>query len=432
MDQKKEETPTARIILWALVFVVMLAWRGPTYLSGLQLPDTKLNDFCQDWISARYCMEGVPVYSDQKAALGRHLGRTMDAESKGLFLTYNAHPPASILFVLPLASFPYETASRIWSLFWLATFPISIFLVARALDLRLPWWSVFPIGTLLLWCNPLGEEFAYGQFNLMLLLLIVSGWALERAALPWLGGALLGIAAAIKLFPAFLFLPFLVRRDWKTIAGGMIGAAAITLASLCVLGIEAHIDYVQRVIPHVGTFRSSWMNLSLPGFFARLFHPARRTTQPIIESRLLYLLLTGIAAVLVFAACVAAAWRSRSVKARDQSFALVICGMLLLSPTTWAHYCLLLTLPVMLLWRDLPEVGWQRPAYYLCLLVIWLPPFLFHSFIGAKPDDWFKRTALPWQTLTAISIHCYALVLFFLVASSVALAKETEPSSSPV
>ncbi len=274
------ESQTPRIVMWGLVFVLMLAFRGPSWLALFNLPDSVLNDFCQDWVSARYWMEGTPVYADQKPAAWRLLGRRPAPGYEDLQLTRNAHPPASILLALPLAALPYEQASRIWSLFWLATFPISFLLAVRALDLALPPWGVFPLGAALLWCNPLSEEIAYGQFNLPLLLLIVSGWACVRGGWPWLGGGLLGAAAAAKLFPAFLFLPFLVRRDWKVLGGGCHSVAALTAVSAAIFGVGAYVEYVSAVIPHVGTFRSSWLNLSLPGFLSRLFNPAMGPPSP--------------------------------------------------------------------------------------------------------------------------------------------------------
>jgi hypothetical protein len=84
---------------------------------------------------------------------------------------------------------------------------------------------------------PIGHTLVRGQMNLLLLALLCGGMALlirgRRAAA---GGCLAG-AACLKIFPAFLFLYPLWRRDWRCLAGGAAGlAVGLAVVPAAVLG----------------------------------------------------------------------------------------------------------------------------------------------------------------------------------------------------
>jgi hypothetical protein len=53
--------------------------------------------------------------------------------------------------------------------------------------------------------------------------------------------------------------------------------------------------------------------------------------------------------------------------------------MLLLSPVTWDHYMLLLTLPVVHVWRAFPESRWERMALIGVLMALWPNQLIFRD-----------------------------------------------------
>ncbi len=65
-----------------------------------------------------------------------------------------------------------------------------------------------------------------GQTNLILLLLLCCGMAALIRCRRLLAGASLAGMACIKIFPAYLLLYPLWRRDWRTVAGWALGLAA--------------------------------------------------------------------------------------------------------------------------------------------------------------------------------------------------------------
>ncbi|MGO4617238.1 glycosyltransferase 87 family protein [Nocardia sp. 2YAB30] len=92
-------------------------------------------------------------------------------------------------------------------------------------DMRLALAGV-SIAGLLLWCEPVRQTMAFGQINIFLLLLVLADMALPDSS-RW-KGVLTGIAAGIKLTPAFFVIYFLVTGRYRS-AATAIGAFAATM-----------------------------------------------------------------------------------------------------------------------------------------------------------------------------------------------------------
>src|SRR5262249_20004743 len=151
-------------------------------------------------------------------------------------IAVNAHPPSSVLLALPLAALDYPDAFLVWSLLSLAALGVSAWLVARQLSLPILPETVAALIALLLVCTPFRAQMGEGQMNLILLLLIVGAWAADRSGRQTPAGVLLGVAVAIKLFPAFLALYFLVQRRWRVLAAAALSFAAIIGVTAAVFG----------------------------------------------------------------------------------------------------------------------------------------------------------------------------------------------------
>ena len=137
-------------------------------------------------------------------------------------------------------------------------------------------------------------------------------------------------------------------------------------------------------------------------------------TIPLVHSPLLARAGTAISCALVVAAVVFVVRRARSQSERDHAFAICITAMLLVTPIVWDHYFVLLLLPIALLWTSLPTSGPARWDFRLVLFILWMPPSLWWKiFLGPDRITWTHSTALPWQTLTALSFQTYALLGLF-------------------
>ena len=181
----------------------------------------------------------------------------------------NAHAPTSVLLAVPLARMAFPDAFLVWNLISLGALVASLWLVQHQLRIPISAWSVGPLVALLLLCFPLWEQCRLGQLTLILLLLIAGAWAADRSGRPWLAGMLLGIAAAIKLFPSFLLFYYALRRRWRSVAAGILTIGALSVLTAAALGFDSYRDYFFNVLPEIQWFRVGWNNNSVWGFAAR-------------------------------------------------------------------------------------------------------------------------------------------------------------------
>jgi hypothetical protein len=418
--------PTGRRLLWVALAAVVCALQGPEFVRDMRPPLDRGLDFFQDWASARNRTEGLPAYTPHEETAERYLGVRVDPGDP-FFVPVNAHPPTSVLLALPLARLSYSDAFLVWALFSLAAFGGSVWLVGRELGIRCSAWSLLPAATLLLVCYPFRLHVQQGQLAIVLLACVTGAWVAYRRGRQGLAGALLAAATAVKLFPGFLFLFFLLRGRWRVLVGGAISFVVLAILTATALGPDVYAAYFREVLPGVGDFRSGWGNVSLTGVWFKLFDPItdRMRVEPLLRSPLL-----ARAGALICCGAVAAglAWltlRVRSREAENRAFGLGVIVMLLVSPLTWEHYLPLLLIPLALAWVDLPPEGVTRRhlAFVVLVVVLWADsnqvcePFL--------PGSYLKSVAAPVHTVTVLSLKCYALLGFIaLVASSPLLIAE--------
>jgi hypothetical protein len=250
---------------WIVVFLLVLLPFAIAYWAVLSAPLPTRGDLVQDWASAREYLAGRDLYGDLGEAVQRHTGLACHG------LAVNAHPPASVLLVLPFAPLDFETAYRVWTLLWLATLPLTLGLVLRQPEVGLSGWAILPAGALLLASRPLEEEIAQGQLHLCLLLLLTLAWIAQRRGRLALSGGVIGAAAAVKLIPAFLVVYFAAGRRWRALLGAALGFGLVNGVALALFGWEAFATFAREVVPRSAMNDESWRNLSVRGFFHKLF-----------------------------------------------------------------------------------------------------------------------------------------------------------------
>lgn len=417
---ERPEWPPGRTLFWAVAALFATFVFGPQFVKNFRPPDNAeeatLVDFIQEWLSAKNYEAGLPVYTNQAETLFRHTGMRPGRDEP--MLRWNAHPPASVLLGLPFARLNYPDAQFAWNLVSFLLFVVSLALVLRELGVRYPPQAVLPTVTLILLCGPIATQISQGQLNFVLTFLLVLGWAADRRGYTGWAGAAVGAAAAFKLYPAFVFLYFVCTRRWRALATGAVAFLALNGLALALFGTEAFRTYFEQVVPSVVQYQTGWRNLSLNGFWIRVFTPLERSV-PLIDSpaagRAVGLAVRGLVVLVAAAVC----WRAKTVEQRDRAFAVTLVGMLLVSPITWNHYLVLLLMPVALVWARLPG-GPVRVLMVVVFVFLWLPPQPALSLVLGKEQAQallreIHRPLTPAQNLTAISLPHYALVGLFLL-----------------
>jgi hypothetical protein len=151
-------------------------------------------------------------------------------------------------------------------------------------------------------------------------------------------------------------------------------------------------------------------------------------TRPLIQSKLVSQLGFLFSFLFVTLICLWVGTRVRMQEKKDWILSLLIIAMLLVSPVTWDHYFILLLLPMVLVGLNLPRKPIFRWSFFICSAVLWIgPDWYWYAIIGTRSP--YVVAATPFQTLTALSFQCYALICLFILAVLIALRRRDAGSS---
>jgi alpha-1,2-mannosyltransferase len=404
ISQKEE------IMVAALSLIVGLGgclWLGPLCVKAMRPVPDQIIDYYQDWGSARNHLVGLPVYTEHVISIPRHLGIPKNSWEN---VDYNAHPPASVLMALPLARLNYSNAVLAWNMISLAAFLASLVIVATAL--RVPTTFCLLALASLTSCHPLYGDLLKGQLTLILVLLVAAIWALERSGWSSTAGLLLGIAAGIKLFPAYLIVYYLARGRIRPLMAAALSFLVLNLVTAFVLGMDTYYDYISVVLPHQSKFRSFGYNLSIAGFWSKLFDPVGEggCMTPLWPSPALARWGTLLSDLVITVIIATFAHRARTFAQRDLAFATVVTAMLLVSPVTWDFSLPLLLVPISVIASCAGKSRWMPAALLLILAVVWMPQIVWTKLALCG----HSLAVAPWTfMLGAPSIKFYALLGIF-------------------
>ncbi|QDU01471.1 Polyprenol-phosphate-mannose-dependent alpha-(1-2)-phosphatidylinositol mannoside mannosyltransferase [Gimesia chilikensis] len=412
--------PAARKILWVILFLCALVVFAPGSIAALRPADGQVFDFFKEWASVQNRLSGQPVYLDQELALEKHLNLKLSTPG-AFFDHYNTHPPSANLIAVPFAWLSYQEAQLAWNLTALGLLALSLYWIVEGLKIQMTFWTTLALLTLLLATDPLQQTLIQGQPNLLLGLLIVGAWKTGRSGKSLLAGSCLGLATAVKIYPAYLFLYFLVRRDFRALLGGALSLGLVTLLTVALFGIDAYRDYLSVVLPSLSDVTNNWGNASLLAFWERLFEQSSDSVLPVVDSPALLKFAVWSSWIAVTSIAGLAAWRTRNTNFDDQAFGITIVAMLLMTPTTWHHYFIILLLPIGLLLTMYTPYSGKRWLVNLLIIALAISPRLTWALLisqqqtapgsGATPWEQGGMVAQPWQSLTALSYQCYALLL---------------------
>jgi alpha-1,2-mannosyltransferase len=186
---------------------------------------------------------------------------------------------------------------------------------------------------------PLHSALDIGNWEAILLAICVLAWESAERGKDAKAGVLFGLAAALKIYPALLLLPYVFRLRLRLcLVAGLTfpGAQAVTLL---LFGPSTLVRYWTEVLPSVSRLYSTWgTNISLFGGVLRLLGGGDLPA-PLFAPGLALPLsaLGGVLAILL----------SRSARPQAAAALPVLVGL-----TAWSSY-LVLALPCIIdLWRS--------------------------------------------------------------------------------
>jgi len=234
-------------------------------------------DIQVEYLTAKALRDGVDVFTPLNELSARYFPIATDN-----FPHPSPHPPVLAVLALPMTLLPFRVVVPLWLAFnvWL------LIVVGRWLGISLP-------GALALaaW-PPLWYLLLVGQLELIILALAMLGWRAARAGRDWSAGLWLGLAAAIKLYPVLLVVPFLIRRRPCVV----LAAGAVLVLSQAVgfaaTGTSGFWRYYLEVLPSVSAhYARVGLNVSPYGALLRLLGGASDVL-PVIDAPHLVIPLT--------------------------------------------------------------------------------------------------------------------------------------------
>lgn len=404
-----------RTVGWSLLLGLGLAWLISQSLAAGRVS----SDFCQDFIAARWVLQGQSPYAPLRAWPA--------FSTCTVPLNYNSHPPFSVLLVLPFGLLSRGVALEVWAVVSLAAYLLSGLLLLRIVG----WGSLRGVTLfvcLSLFWNPFGVATGAQNFAQLLTLLLVLAWYLERQGKQGWAGGVLGVVSLLKIWPLALFLTVLVQRRWRGVLTGGITILVGTLITLPILGFSAYTTYLGPVrleetpaVPHE-------VNISLVGALARLWtgysDPSVVAFPPLLSGLNLtdaVLLGEGVAALMMLGTFALVVWGLRRVQGAVGAAlcqGLLVSVLLLGFPITWNWGLITFLFPLattVLALRSLRRPPrWWFWLLGVGLLVLWDPLWLPLTLVRWWPQWGGLLFGLPTLGLLLFAL-AQALLLYWAV-----------------
>ncbi len=364
------------------------------------------SDFAGNYSAARMVKDGLrdAVYDVERetAFLKQILDSlnpsdrvTNTARAETLFFV---NPPFTLLWILPLASLSYVKAFLLWDLVCLLCLVAGGWAL-RTSKSRLSWST---LGLACLAFPPVFIALLQGQFSAFLFLFLAFSYrSLKQEQEVQAGLWLSLLLAKFPLVPPFLLL-VLIKRRWRVVCGFLLGALALLLLSIAMLGVSGVKRYPLFVIE-----MATWVNNKgmVPGQMHCLrgqFNAWWHETSPSVA-----LGVTVLAGVTLLALLMRA-WRSDwdvRTPEFDMRFSLLVMVSVLVSPHLYFHDLSVLLVPGILLFQ-LPKDS--ESARLLKSLFFVGYPLMLSSLIVA---GWLPIQVSVWGVLgvsLALAFHLIA------------------------
>jgi alpha-1,2-mannosyltransferase len=289
---------------------------------------------CLATVTSRAAFGDLGIYTAGGAAVLHGVPLYQLRFAFGLRFTY---PPFAALLFVPLDWLPVTAGRILVTAATVLALPLTCYLVLR-LPPATSWLRrdqaaqlALAFAAAAIWLEPERTNLKYGQINVLLTAAVLAGlvW-IERSRSHALGGALIGIAAGIKLTPAIFVVYLLATRRYRAAAtAGAAFAATVAIAFALVPGDAARYWDLSFLDPaHVGRIQNV-ANQSLLGALARVL--GTLSVGPAWFAVVTVIGVTGIAL---------AARAGRAGQAA-QAFGLCAVTGLLVSPISWSHHWVL-------------------------------------------------------------------------------------------
>ena len=362
---------------WFLVASLLAVFAIYGFLPAWRTMNT---DFPNYYVAAAIHRQGISL---DRAYEWRWFQRQKDyLQVDQSLVGFAPHPPMVALPMLPLAGLPSLEAKRVWLVLNLGFLAAVVWILRRVTELG---WQRLLLLTFLC-VLPLRENFLFGQYYVVILLLLCIAYHAACRGRRFTSGVVLAAAASLKIFPVFFLILFLGKRNWRAAAGMVAGGAVLAATSILIFGWSVHKVYLLEVLPRalhgdlVGPYVLQWNSFTALCHRFFLAEPELNPA-PWINSPTAYSLVQAILATLLLFSFLFSTGDDDTPHRTAWEWATFLPLLILLSsmPTAYHHCVLIFTVIVAVDW--LRRAGKGRSARVVAVLFavacLPLPQFVF-------------------------------------------------------
>jgi hypothetical protein len=328
---------------------------------------TPSHGFVGYYTAARLLHEGQPVVLFYDVRWYQSQMARIEPRANDVFAP---NPPLMPFILLPLAGLSHDAARPIWTVVNLLVLLLAVTTLLHAAGLSMRW-------RLLAWIvvlnfQPVLVNFQFGQAYILVLALAVAVWLGWRRGRAWFAGLPLGVMLAFKS-AGLIWWPLLaLRRQWGTLAAGLLTTAGVALLSVPFTGLDSwreYFDLLMRFAARPELSVTAYQSVS--SLFRHLFaYDAQWNSAPLFHAPALASGLTIVVVAIVLATSLYAAHRADD----DLAFALFAVLAVAFSPVSLDYHYPLLLIPLAILaaWAGRRSASWPWLVLAAAVLAIGL------------------------------------------------------------
>jgi len=267
--------------VFLFLLATLLLWKG--VIPGCRTLNT---DFPNYYVAARLIREH---YNLDRLYEWIWFQRAADHLSINQGICFLGLTPFSAFSLIPVSALPALVAKRIWIVFNVALLAGAVECLSRQTGVsRRRAWIIALLSVI-----PLRTSFLYGQMHILVMALLVAAYVSHMRGRQIISGSCIAVAAALKIYPAFFCLYFLVKRRWQALGSAIVGMGLCLILSYLVAGPGATRAYLFEQLPR--SLQGESLNPFLPvttssaALFHRLFlYEPELNPHPLIFSPRLY------------------------------------------------------------------------------------------------------------------------------------------------
>jgi hypothetical protein len=297
-------------------------------------------DFSHYYLSALVLREGGDPYRTDLTPLGHQLGLQTDEINRATY------PPTFLLCFAPLTRLAPRPAYWVWFAINLGALVLSLAMLLGP-GSGIPRRLVPSLAALAVFYSPLWFHFYFAQSQLIILVILIFTMRACRREAHRTAGLLIAAAALLRVFPGVVAGYFIVRRDWRALAWTILGGAVGGLATLAIVGVHRSLGFLDAI----GLVESQvWLgipgNIAFRAVVERVFAFAAGANSGaglgLAQDAVFVIGEAALLGATVWATIAPAGAPDPDARA----FSLWVAAAIILAPTAWLHYLVLLYLPM--------------------------------------------------------------------------------------